>query len=162
MSGAGYDLEGGLRLHPRSGTLVHLQYRGITTSHDEQGRSLNRGKVVSGQIRAAATGDDGEHILRPRRRRDQGGRRPGGGTEEAYRRAIAGPKPVDGPDYPITKHADVETMRPRPHIDFVLFRSEQVEQQSPESGSLESCGNLSVAWAVAAAPAAMGENHNPA
>ncbi len=72
-------------MHLRSGTVVHLQYRRVTTSHDEQGWGPHRRQVVAGEIGTTTAGDDSEDLSRPGCGRDQGSRGPGRGSEDADR-----------------------------------------------------------------------------
>ncbi len=52
-------------------------------------------------------------------------------------------------------------MLTRANVDRLFIRGEQIEEQSPETGGMEDGGDLSVAWAVPTAPAAMGKDHHP-
>jgi hypothetical protein len=56
---------------------------------------------------------------------------------------------------------NVESMLACAHINHFFIRGEEVEEQSPESGGMENSGDLSVAWAVPTAPAAVGKDNDP-
>ena len=60
------------------------------------------------------------------------------------------------------EHVDVESVLTCAHVDRLFIRGEQVEEQRPEPGGMEGGGDLSVAWAVPTAPAAVGKDHYPA
>ena len=92
--------------------------------------------------------------------RDQCRARPGAGAEVADRQrrgvGLAG-QPAGDVDQPARQQLDVEDVGA---VAF-LVRGEQVEQQRGEPGPVQHLGHVAVAGAVAAAAAAVGENHDP-
>ena len=70
-------------------------------------------------------------------------------------------QPVDRGDQPPAEQRDVEPELPRPAVEPLLARLEQVEQERRQAISVQCLGDLAVAGAVPARAAAVGERDDP-
>jgi hypothetical protein len=75
--------------------------------------------------------------------------------------AEAGGQPVDGTDQAAGEQPDVEAEFAAAQVELLLLGGEQVHQQGAEAGPLQVLGDAPVARTVAAAAAAVREQHDP-
>ena len=61
---------------------------------------------------------------------------------------------------PVRQQADVEAEVRGAHVDRLLLRGKQIDQQGREPGLIQQLGDIAIARAEAAAAAAMGEQHH--
>ena len=143
----------------RGGGFVDVQRRKIGTADDEQGRASNRRQAVAGEVGPAAPGDDGIHVVLGRGGDPQGRASTGARTEEPERKMaklVVGTNPGRDPLKPLGEQLGIEDEGPV--RGFAL--SEEIEEQRRHSRFGEATSDRAIAHAVAAAPAAVRENHD--
>jgi 5-(carboxyamino)imidazole ribonucleotide mutase len=158
---ARHDLEGALAAHPIRRAPVHPEHDIVASADDEQRGRPYGGQVISGQIRSAATGHDRTDAPIQTSGCHQGGGGAGARPEEADGEAAQLRLPVQprhGTDEPICQQADVEAELAGSDVDGLLLLGEKVEEHRAELVALEPPGHATVAWAVAAAAAAVREH----
>src|SRR5258707_9085038 len=142
--------------------VVELDDHRVEFPDDEQGRLGYRAQVLAGEVWAAAAGDDCRHRAGPRGGCDKSRRGAGAGAEEPGRQARGGPvggQPVGQGGDPEREHADVESELAGPRVELLLRWGEQVGQNGGQARALQFAGHVAVARAVAAAAAAVREQH---
>jgi hypothetical protein len=76
------------------------------------------------------------------------------------RGALIGHGPVDQRRHPRGEQADVEPELTGPGVSPLLGRRQQIGQDGAQAGGLQLRGDIAVAWTVAAAATAVGEQHD--
>jgi hypothetical protein len=110
------------------------------------------------------SGKAGAHLVRTPARRHQRRRGPSAGAEVADPQVAGGrgvSEPVRGPEQPRGEQINVEAEPACALVDRLFVWREQVDQQCGQPLSNEGPGDGAIARAEAAAPAAVGEQHDP-
>jgi hypothetical protein len=142
---------------------VQVEHRLVPAPDDEQRGSRHVGERWARQVRAAPSRDHGPDRALSVRRGDQRGGGAGAGAEVAESQPLGGlvaAEPEGGCPETVGQEVDVEAQRVLLHVDQLLGRGEQVDQQGGQSAPLQRGRHRSVARAPSAAAAAMREEHD--
>ena len=133
----------------------------ILAADDHQGRGPDSCQRPPREVGTAAAKDDGIYGGGFSSRCQRGGAT-GAGSEEADREwgdLRPASSPVHRSPNTLGEERDVEAQLGRPPVDIVFRRSEQVEEECPQSLCVEPGRDGTIARTVPAAPTAVCENH---
>ena len=154
------DLELDPASHPSHCLTIELDDGHVVAADDEQSRSADGGKCVTGEIGAPSARHHSTHAIRASGRGDEGRATAGARTEQSNRqgrsfRLLA--QPIDGADQSIGETWNVETEFTRELIDRVLFAREQIDEERRQRSVSKHIGHEAIASAEAAASTAVRE-----
>jgi len=147
--------------HVGGGLPVEIQHLFVPASHQQQGRARHpRKRLSAGQVGSPAARHHGPDGLARRSGGHQGGGCAGAGAEIAHRQGLG--------ELLLTKPARcrAQSLRQQGNVEAgaivpVFLGREQVKQQGAHAARVQHPGHEVVARAVAAAAAAVGEQHHP-
>ncbi len=140
---------------------VQLEHDGVVSADDQQRRRRHPREMWSGQIGPASTADDGSdrngRIVGGNQRR----RRAGARSEQSDRQVADGfvvVNPTRRRGETRGQQLDVE------HVSAIVrfVVGQQVERERAQPCGVQPVCDVLISWAVPAAPAAVGEHHQPA
>lgn len=147
--------------HSSTRLSVQNENHRILAADDHQGRGPDSCQRPPREVGTAAAEDDGVYGRGVASRRQRGGST-GAGSEEADRECgdlRLASSPVHRSPNPLGEERDVEAQLGRPAVDILFRRSEQVEEECPQSLCVEPGRDGTIARTVPAAPTAVSENH---
>src|SRR2546422_1906027 len=160
-----YDPKLLLAAQVREGFLVQFDDRFVQGANDEQGRRVDTGQRVRGQVRPASARNNGADFVAEVGSRDQRRTASGARTEVAdLQRARFGsaPHPAAGVHQTPGKERYVEAKMTRVKVDRLFFAGQQIEKQGSQSPVTKTPRNELVARAMAATAPALRKQHDTA
>ena len=156
-----YDVQPARAAQPLLRSSVQREDLRVTTADDQQRGRLHERKHVPGKVRSSSSRDHRGDLCIGVRGSHQGGGCASAGSEVTGGQVFVsrfGRQPAGDLDKAAGEQLDVEDVRP---VDLLGGR-EQIEEQRSQAGAVEHVRDVPVTWAVTAAAAAVGEQHEPA